>query len=233
MQPENSEGLSAEIKTPEVALNGESKRGKRIRRRVRPRDAWESDQICRKCDGGSLSRIHRETLLDFILSGFGRYPFTCGNCHRRSSRTDPARLAGGICVSILACGFLMVAIIDLHSLYVQREQDWKATQLAIPQPAVATSVPYKHGPVPGAAPSHTGALTNDDIVDMVKGGMSDSFIRNLIHEVENKFVIDSQSLVDLKNAHVPENVILTMVEVAKRNENRARADSTTGNSPGN
>ncbi|MDR3704019.1 MAG: hypothetical protein P4L56_30500 [Candidatus Sulfopaludibacter sp.] len=198
---------------------------------MRPKDAWESSQTCRKCDGGSLSRVHRATLFDFILSGFGCYPFTCSNCHRRSSRTDPARLAGGICVGILACGFLMLAMVDLHSLYVQREQDWKATQLEMPQPAVtAPSVPYKYAPVPSPAPDHTGVLTNADIVDMVKGGMSDGFIRNLMHEVENNFAVDSQSLIDLKDAHVPESVILTMVEVVKRKENKGRADSSAGNS---
>ncbi len=232
MQPENSEGLLAGIKTPEVALGGGSKRGKRVRRRVRPRDAWESDQVCRKCDGGSLSRIHRETLLDFILSGFGCYPFTCSNCHNRSSRLDPARLAAGICVSALACGFLVVAVRDLRTLYVEREQNEKATQLAMPQPGMgAPATAYRLAPEPHT--KHTGALTNGDIVDMVKGGMSDSFIRNLIHEVDNRFIVDSQSMIELKNDHVPESVILAMVEAAKQNETRARGDTTAGNSPGN
>ena len=232
MQPENSEGFSTGIKTPEVALGGGSKHRRRVRRR-RARDAWEVDQVCKKCEGGALARVHRATMLEFLLSGFGCYPFTCNNCHQRSTRIDPVRLAGGICVSILACAFLLVAITDLHSLYLQRMQNQKATQLALPQPSVApSSVPYRYAPVPTPSASRTGTLTNGDIVDMVKGGMSDSFIRNLIHEVGNKFIVDSQSLVELKNQHVPENVILSMVEAAKENEDRVRAD-TASNSPGN
>jgi hypothetical protein len=229
MHPENSEGTG--IRMPEITLSGGPKRR---RRRLRPKDAWESDQTCRKCEGGSLSRIHRETFFDFIFSGFGSYPFTCTNCHRRSSRTDPVRLAGGICVTILACGFLIFAMLDLRSLYKQREQKEKAAQLAAP-PGVVQALPFaaKPAPVPDPPRSRTGALTNGDIVDMVKGGMSDSFIRNLIHQVENRFIVDSQSLVELKNEHVPESVILSMVEAAKQNGNRGRADSTADNSPGN
>lgn len=232
MQPENSEGFSTGVKTPEVSLGSGSKHRRRVRRR-RARDAWEVDQVCKKCDGGTLSRVHRETMLEFLLSGFGCYPFTCGNCHQRSTRIDPARLAGGVCVSILACAFLLVAISDLHSLYLQREQSQKAIQLGLPAPSVApSSLPYRYAPVPRASASHTGALTNGDIVDMVKGGMSDNFIRNLIREVGNKFIVDSQSLVELKNQHVPESVILSMVEAAKQNDDRVRAD-TASNAPGN
>jgi len=233
MQPENSEGFSTGIKTPEVSLGGGSKQRKRVRRR-RARDAWEVDQVCKKCDGGGLSRVHRETMLEFLLSGFGCYPFTCSNCHQRSTRVDPARLAGGICVSILACAFVLVAINDLHGLYLQRQQSQKAIQLAQPQPGVTpSSIPYKYAPVPRPKVSRMGALTNGDIVDMVKGGMSDSFIRNLIREVGNRFIVDSQSLVELKNQHVPESVILSMVEAARQNEDRIRTDSAASNSPGN
>lgn len=232
MQPENSEGFSTGVKTPEVSLGGGSKQRRRVRRR-RARDAWEVDQVCKKCDGGALSRVHRETMVEFLLSGFGCYPFTCANCHQRSTRVDPARLAGGICVSILACAFLLVAVNDLHSLYLQRQQSLKAMQLAQPQPSVTpSSVPYQYAPVPKTPARHTGALTNGDIVDMVKGGMSDSFIRNLVHEVGNKFIVDSQSLVELKNQHVPESVILSMVEAARENEDKVRPD-TASNLPGN
>ncbi len=227
MQPENSEGFSTGVKTPEVALGGGSKQRRRVRRR-RARDAWEVDQVCRKCEGGALARVHRETMLEFLLSGFGCYPFTCSNCHQRSTRIDPARLAGGICVSILACAVLLVVLTDLQGLYLQRQQNQKAVQLSPPQPSVAPSSIYRYAPVPGPSARSTGALTNGDIVDMVKGGMSDSFIRNLIHEVGNKFIVDSQSLVELKNQHVPESVVLSMVEAAKQNEDRV---STASNSP--
>jgi hypothetical protein len=67
------------------------------------------------------------------------------------------------------------------------------------------------GPAPSAAQE---ALTNDDVVKLVKGGLPESVIIQKIRSSPRKFDTSADGLIKLKNAGVPDKIIEAMVAPA-------------------
>jgi len=204
---------------------------RRSRRRSHgPAEEWETVHVCKKCVGGTLSRVHRETFLEFVLSCFGSFPFICNNCHRRSNRLKMRLFLGAVTACGIALSFLAVAVFLLHGEYVAQAKERKEAELSRQQRARSgdsnfPKVVLQRNVDPAEEPQP--ALTNQDVVMMVKGGMSSTLVINLINRMDNKFVMDSKTLVELEKAHVPQNVILAMVGVAKGAPDKDRAVATT------
>jgi hypothetical protein len=180
---------------------------------------------CHRCATGRLARVHRETFADFVVSLFGFYPYACDYCNQRSLRVKYAQFTGAAAICVLVCCLMGAGGFYLHSAYVARAKERAAA-------AVFTSQQFNAAesnlfqPVSNP-PAQADILTNQDVIKMVKTGMSSTLINNLIGRMENKFVIDSRALVELKSAHVPENVILNMVGVAK-GESHSSTNSGAG-----
>ena len=65
--------------------------------------------------------------------------------------------------------------------------------------------------VAGIALAQTAPLVNQDIVKMVKAGLSDDTIVSMISSQPGNYTVTPDALIDLKNAHVSERVINTMI----------------------
>ena len=61
-----------------------------------------------------------------------------------------------------------------------------------------------------ATPQANQVLTNDDIIQMVKGGLSASLITSQIRSATTRFDLSTAELIRLSQAGVPENVIAAM-----------------------
>jgi len=88
--------------------------------------------------------------------------------------------------------------------------------------AVIASPSLNQDPPANAAKSQSGspALTNRDVLDMVKAGLAPDIIVAKIKSSETNFDTTPSALAELKTANVPDNVILAMVK------GRATAAST-------
>jgi hypothetical protein len=170
-----------------------------------------------------LSREHRETFFDFMLSCFAFYPFVCTSCHSRTIRTNGRQFLGAICMAAMACSFVIIAGLYLKSAFaVQRygkqflaASDGKPASVEPSARAVSRTPAVQVRRMPGI-------LTNQDVMSMAKGGMSSTLVSSLIGRMEHKFTVDTDSLVELKRAGVPEDVILTMVDASRASPDKER-----------
>jgi hypothetical protein len=147
-----------------------------------------------------MIRLHRKTFSDYFLSWFGLFPFICDHCDRRALRLRPSRAVTGAALSLAAVCCLMLAVASVCGV-IRRAQH--ASHLR--------DVAREAGPVGPAAP---GVLTNRDVVQLVRGRLSDSALVALMKRMNHNFAVDSKSLADLKRAGVSEGVILSMVELS-------------------
>lgn len=72
--------------------------------------------------------------------------------------------------------------------------------------------------VPGltqSAPAE-GVMTNENVIELVKAGLSEGIIIAKIKESNNKFDTSSASLIALKNGGVSDSLILAMIEAGNR-----------------
>src|SRR5207237_9768700 len=70
-----------------------------------------------------------------------------------------------------------------------------------------------------AAQQKNSALTNDDILKMVKGGLQETTVLNAIAANETDFDVSAKALLDLKQAGISDKIIDAMLpaEATKRN----------------
>jgi len=78
-------------------------------------------------------------------------------------------------------------------------------------PSVAPSVTQDPAPVPNK-PAASAALTNKDVVEMFKAGLTADVVVAKIKSSETNFDTSPAALADLKAANVPDDVILAMVK---------------------
>ena len=67
-------------------------------------------------------------------------------------------------------------------------------------------------PVIGKLPAPI-ILTNENVLELVRSGMGKAVLIRIIRRMGHNFRVDSRSLVDLKNAGVPEDLILAIVDL--------------------
>jgi hypothetical protein len=73
-----------------------------------------------------------------------------------------------------------------------------------------------------AAPSHA-AVTNDDVIKMIKNGFDESTVLGVIGVNDTQFDVSPSALIGLKNAGVSEHVITAMLESARHGQAAASA----------
>jgi hypothetical protein len=69
-----------------------------------------------------------------------------------------------------------------------------------------------------AALAGQSTLTNEDVIKLSKGGLSDDFIIDLVNQRPGQLAVDARRLVELKENQVTERVIRAMVDKAKPGE---------------
>ena len=136
------------------------------------------------------------------------------------SASVPARVAGPLRKKnriwpVAAAAALLVAA-GLDWWWIMRQ---KRIQPPRPLPAVQATAPSAAPPSPpsdkpdprgpNAAPEHA-ALTNQDVIDMVKANLAPSLIISQIHASETRFDLSTPQVIRLAREGVPERVIETM-----------------------
>ena len=74
------------------------------------------------------------------------------------------------------------------------------------------ALPHQDPPDPNAAKSAASALTNKDVLDMIKAGLTADIVIAKIKSSETNFDTSPAALAELKAANVPDSVILAMVK---------------------
>lgn len=76
-----------------------------------------------------------------------------------------------------------------------------------------------------------GVLTNENVIELVKAGLSEGVILAKIKDSTSKFDTSSAGLIALKNGGVSDNLILAMIEAGNRPSTRAPAASPADLTP--
>src|SRR5207237_10900121 len=76
-----------------------------------------------------------------------------------------------------------------------------------------------------AAQQKNPALTNDDILKMVKGGLQETTVLNAITANETDFDVSAKALLDLKQAGISDQIIDAMLAAEAKKRNAASAAS--------
>ena len=78
-----------------------------------------------------------------------------------------------------------------------------------------------------AAQQKNPALTNDDILKMVKGGLQETTVLNAITANETDFDVSAKALLDLKEAGISDKIIDAMLAAEAKKRNAASATSAS------
>src|SRR5436189_1581598 len=82
-----------------------------------------------------------------------------------------------------------------------------------------------------AAQQKNPALTNDDILKMVKGGLQETTVLNAITANETDFDVSAKALLDLKQASISDKIIDAMLAAEAKKRNAASPASASVPSP--
>jgi hypothetical protein len=144
---------------------------------------------------------------EFLLSGVGVYPFSCNVCGQRTFGSQTKQVLAVLLVIAVISGIGAGGwFITMRGLV--------RSGARIPR-VLAASVGEVAKPLPQQAKrfSNRRILTNKDILELNAANVSSPMLIDLLHKVDHDFQVDTPSLVELKKAGVPENVILAMVEL--------------------
>jgi hypothetical protein len=172
---------------------------------------------CNECKG-RLSRAHRRTPLQYLISVFGVYPYWCNRCGGSCFRAELKQLvAASILVLMTISGISAGAYYGLRSYNrvatrLVRLSNLQQTASAQGNPATGSALAPEQASTAPFDPSLPAFLKNQDIVELSHAGVTNQSIINLIHKVGHSFEVDPKSLVALKRAGTSEEVILAMVE---------------------
>lgn len=162
---------------------------------------------CPNCPNGRLKRIARTSFGDFLFSIAGFLPYRCNVCKRQALGADWGRVA-----FLCACA---VVVTGLGAINVRLRR----RQAVFSRSAGAAMLPSgrAYGPALTSIPQSASdnVLTNEDVAAMGQVQMPSTVVNKLIRSQRHRFLIDAKSLVALKKAGVPEEVILTMIEVTQ------------------
>src|SRR5213078_2637193 len=78
-----------------------------------------------------------------------------------------------------------------------------------------------------AAQQKNPALTNDDILKMVKGGLQETTVLNAITANETDFDVSAKALLDLKQAGISDKIIDAMLSAESKKRNAASPTSAS------
>jgi hypothetical protein len=171
-------------------------------RRVRP---------CGLCNG-KLVRVSRTTLPQFVVSCFGVYPYVCEHCGVRVFRANYKQLIAAICLAGVALVCFAIGL-SYTGLAIRKVASLRKS------PAEVAGVGSESTSArPATAPR---ALTNEDILELIRSNMTPSFVMTLIRQEDNRFQVDAKSLTALKRDGVPEDVIIAMVQAAEASKERS------------
>ena len=171
--------------------------------------------MCPSCSVGELIRCRRESLGDFILSCLGIYPYTCKACQRPVYRPRWEQFLLITCVLVI--GVLATGLVGGTLYYRMRNARVVAAQRAEPpMPQIEIQIPLSATQARGSDPLLTlrvdQILGNDDIVRLTQAHMGNKTIIKLIERCAHSFDIDPKSLVAMKKAGTPDEIIDAVIE---------------------
>jgi hypothetical protein len=166
---------------------------------------------CQHCNRGEVTRVPRTTLEDFAYSMVGLYPYICKNCNFKCFRSRAKQVAVSVCYGLFVLGILGFSVSYTRSKRSVRRPPTAAAVKASLVKAGAHAVTVR---------ADLNILTNQDVMELSKAGMSERSITRLVRTMPRRFDIDTESLVRLKRAGVSEDVILAVVECALANSGK-------------
>jgi len=166
-------------------------------------------RVCPRCNAPRLVRHSRKTGWQVFLSFFSIFPFKCHAC-----------MKGKYC--------FVFSWYLLHTLWISLLLGWTGylawNKLQIPTRNLyeAASANYTTG---GTAMTSFEkmvisrkrlVLQNDDIVSLVKAGISDALVLSLLHDSDAAFDLTPVAIVKLKKDGVDESLITAMLQQNRR-----------------
>ena len=178
---------------------------------------------CPYCGEPDMVRTHRKSLLEHVFSGFALYPYTCRSCDGRSFLPHWSQVRIIACAAVLVLGLLGAVITSHHRLERMRHpgaveptaSNTKAGTLSAEAAAPGSRpLPMEEDPGPVLTVDLSSVMTNEDIVRFSRAGMSSRLVIQLIDHRPHRFRLDVRSLLDLKAAGTPEEVIAAMLDAS-------------------
>jgi hypothetical protein len=172
---------------------------------------------CYKCGHGKIQRISRASGGDLLLSMLALYPYTCGNCKKKSFRFRRKQMA-------VAIGFWTLSIgLGLSSLVYGHYSSNRVRAMAVASAQL-------HADAIAAAHSKSAklALTNRDVIELVRAGLNVSIVEELIRTVPGNFELTPAGLAELKREGVPEELIVRVIQNAGRTPSASQPESNPG-----
>ena len=165
---------------------------------------------CQHCNRGEVTRVPRATLEDFAYSMVGLYPYICKNCNFKCFRSRAKQVAVSVCY-----GLFVVGILGFSVSYTRSKRSVRRPPTAA---AVKASL-VKAGAVVTVR-ADLNILTNQDVIELSKAGMSERSITRLVRTMPRRFDIDTESLSPPSTTGVSEDVDLAVVECALANSGK-------------
>ncbi len=164
-------------------------------------------ELCKKLVG----RTARTSFLDYVKSIIGIYPWRCTHCGKKLYRVHPEQFA--LVASLCVVG-LCVAAVGV-AWYKARHQDPRPRAVGVTGPEQGTSAPSGGGVPQGPVIYMSSILHNEDISEMAAAKMGGDVGVRLIRNSAHSFRVDPRSLIQLKKAGTPDEVIREMIEVTR------------------
>jgi hypothetical protein len=150
-------------------------------------------RTCKVCRRGQQNRILRRKIADTVLSQIGVYPYHCSSCNTVTYGWEWGR-------SLFLAALMLAMLTAGVALRLKTRP-----RFPVPSRRTAAAAPL---------PADGSYLTNDDIGRMGRVSMSAIIMNRLIRSQPHHFRIDPKSLISLKGDGVPDEVLLSMVEVS-------------------
>jgi hypothetical protein len=151
-----------------------------------------------------MLRCHRTSLLDFLFSCFGLYPYACESCARRSyrPRLEQILLIGAATILCVAAGLVCSGARPGLGM-VNPELSSRMVQTPFMRDARSE------------LPIRIDVLGNADVMRLVQAHLSGALIIKLIASAPHDFQIDTNSLIALKESGTPDDVIESIILASK------------------
>ena len=150
---------------------------------------------CDQC-GGEVHRSRRRSFISYALSCFSVYPYRCNQCKARLLRIRWEQTAVLATLLLAGIGAVVATNAKVTAQTWAREHSGKQQELLAARDTSDFSV-----------------LGNQEVVALAQAELSPEVITRLVRTTPHTFTVDAQSLIALKKAGTPDDVIAAMVEV--------------------
>ena len=150
---------------------------------------------CDQC-GGEVHRSRRRSFISYALSCFSVYPYRCNQCKAKLLRIRWEQTAVLATILLAGVGAVVATNAKVTAQTWARDHSGRQQELLAARDTSDLSV-----------------LNNHEVVALAQAELSPDVITRLVRTTPHTFKVDAQSLIELKKAGTPDEVIAAMVEV--------------------